>query len=162
MYARFSLIDRRSSTYTVLAELSNHIYSWPLRQMIKFSSSAREFFKFEDWSSGKRCHQGIVVFSQSFGEVFHVEYTTTFYGTWSAGIFLKHRHTLFPYMNIGDVIMFDTKLLSSGRILKKKDLRRRTSLFCVYLFLRLFSRTKTHLREGGSNFRTRVLDGRLG
>ena len=57
--------------------------------------------------------------------------------------------------------MFDTRLLSSGRIFKKKDLRRRTSLLCVYLFLRLFSRMKT-FSQGGSNVRTTVLDGWLG
>ena len=57
--------------------------------------------------------------------------------------------------------MFDIRLLSSGRIFKKKDLRRRTSLLCVYLFLRLFSRTKT-FSQGGGNVRTTVLDGRLG
>ena len=32
----FNLIDWRSGMYTVLAELSNHVYSWPLRQMIMF------------------------------------------------------------------------------------------------------------------------------
>ena len=113
-----------------------------LRQMLKFfiHPSASELFKWRlvQWQTLSPRYCGLFI------------------------IFWTPPYRIFPYMNKGVVIMFDTKLLSSGRILKKKDLRRRTSLFCVYLFLRLFSRTKTHLREGGSNVRTRVLDGRLG